>query len=183
MTILVEYTNGERERFEAEEIILADPAEDMKTLALQNPDKYIINRRAVRILTALRLMMYLSGFCRASVFMSSAGSARMISSASKRSRSPLVYSTRIVMPSLLAFGVVSCYNAPMEVIPVLTVLALAAILAAAIFCWLRLGPDAYRDAYRQAQQDDIDYVRQHPGCTLEEAHQHRDRVRRRFWWR
>ena len=66
---------------------------------------------------------------------------------------------------------------------VLSLLAVAAILAAVILVWVYFGPEAYHEAYRKAQREDIDYVRSHPGCSLEEAHQHRDRVNRRFWWR
>ena len=42
------------------------------------------------------------------------------------------------------------------------------------------GPEAYHEAYRKACQDDIDYYNSHPGCSLAEAHQHRDAVNRRY---
>lgn len=57
---------------------------------------------------------------------------------------------------------------------------LAAMVGFAVWRFVFRGPDAFRDAYRQAQQDDIDWVREHPGCTLEEAHQHREAVKKKF---
>ena len=42
----------------------------------------------------------------------------------------------------------------------------------------RLSDRAFYEAYEEAMMKDIAYARRHPDCTLEEAHQHRRRVRR-----
>ncbi len=51
-----------------------------------------------------------------------------------------------------------------------------------ILAWLvyhyRISDEAFNRAYNQAMWDDYRYARKHPGCTLEEAHANRRRVRK-----
>lgn len=61
---------------------------------------------------------------------------------------------------------------------VLGVLATAGALVLALHLSTR-SERFWRD-YWKAAQEDIDWVNRHPGCTLEEAHQHRHAVRRRY---
>ena len=42
------------------------------------------------------------------------------------------------------------------------------------------SPITYRHFYYRAEARDIAYHRDHPGCSYEEAHRHRDRVNRLF---
>lgn len=57
--------------------------------------------------------------------------------------------------------------------PILILLILAALAA-----WL--SPSTFRAAYERAESRDIAYHNAHPDCTWEEAHRHRERVRRWF---
>lgn len=60
------------------------------------------------------------------------------------------------------------------------ILAVVAILVV-VFWWSgRTGEAAYQRAYHRAMYQDMEYYRTHPGCSLAEAHQHRDAVNRRF---
>lgn len=61
---------------------------------------------------------------------------------------------------------------------VLCVLATAGALVLALHLSTR-RERFYRDYWRAAEQDQA-WVKSHPGCTLEEAHQHRHAVRRRY---
>ena len=56
------------------------------------------------------------------------------------------------------------------------------VVAGALAIWLydRWSADAYWRAYDKAQQQDLEYHERHPGCTLQEAHQHRDKVMKKF---
>ena len=63
---------------------------------------------------------------------------------------------------------------------IVTVIVVIAIIAAAFWLWIYRGPEAYAEAMRQAEREDIAYYQAHPDCTLEEAHRHREAVRRRF---
>ena len=56
------------------------------------------------------------------------------------------------------------------------------VIAAALVVLLiwRASPGAYHSAYHKAELRDLAFFDEHPDCTYEEAHQHRDRVNRRF---
>lgn len=67
-----------------------------------------------------------------------------------------------------------------EVIRVgILVLVVLAVLSVLIYEY-RLSDRAFREAYEEAMEKDMAYARKHPDCTLEEAHQHRRRVRRLY---
>lgn len=61
---------------------------------------------------------------------------------------------------------------------VIGILIVAALAALALHISTR--DERFRRDYWRAAQEDIDWVKRHPGCTLEEAHQHRHAVRRRY---
>lgn len=59
------------------------------------------------------------------------------------------------------------------------ILVLAILYLLGVLVWhYRISDRAFNEAYEEAMQQDMIYAQQHPGCTLEEAHQHRRRVRR-----
>lgn len=59
------------------------------------------------------------------------------------------------------------------------VLVVLAVLSVLIYEY-RLSDRAFQEAYEEAMAKDMAYARKHPDCTLEEAHQHRRRVRRLY---
>ena len=66
----------------------------------------------------------------------------------------------------------------MEIVWILVAFVVSLIIA----CWVldRVGPEAYHEAYDKAMQKDLEYAREHPGCSRDEAHRHRDAVNDRF---
>lgn len=50
------------------------------------------------------------------------------------------------------------------------------------FAWIYVSSSEslFHEAYYKAMLKDREYYRQHPGCSLAEAHRHRDRVNRFF---
>ena len=54
------------------------------------------------------------------------------------------------------------------------------VLAFLIALGLWLSPGIYHSAYAKAQAKDLAFFRAHPDCTWEDAHRHRERVRRLF---
>ena len=48
------------------------------------------------------------------------------------------------------------------------------------FVYDRISGRAFWDAYHRAQKQDLLYAREHPGCSLEEAHRERDKILRRY---
>ena len=52
------------------------------------------------------------------------------------------------------------------------------VILAALAVWL--SPSTFRAAYDRAESLDIAYHNAHSDCTWEEAHRHRERVRRWF---
>ena len=59
---------------------------------------------------------------------------------------------------------------------------LIAVASGILSVWLysRFSSEAYWRAYDAAQLKDLEYARQHPGCSYEEAHRHRDAVMKKF---
>lgn len=56
------------------------------------------------------------------------------------------------------------------------------VIAGALLMWIydRCSPEAYWRAYDEAQLKDLEYFREHPDCSYEEAHQYRDKVMKKF---
>lgn len=65
-----------------------------------------------------------------------------------------------------------------EVIRVGILILVVLLALSALVYEYRLSDRAFYEAYEKAMQKDIAFARSHPGCTLEEAHRNRRRVRR-----
>lgn len=57
----------------------------------------------------------------------------------------------------------------------------AVALVALLAVWgYHSSESAFWSAYEAAQEQDARWAREHPGCSWEDAHRHREAVRRRF---
>ena len=66
----------------------------------------------------------------------------------------------------------------MTVLLILLAVAVAALLSYRLWC--RFDRGAFLAEYDQAEQDDLAFYREHPGCSVEDAHRNRDRVKKKY---
>lgn len=63
------------------------------------------------------------------------------------------------------------------------ILCVVFCIASGILCgylYDRISGYSFGKAYDRAQMEDLKYFREHPDCTLAKAHQHRDKVLKKY---
>jgi flagellar basal body-associated protein FliL len=67
-----------------------------------------------------------------------------------------------------------------EVITVIPFLIVAALAILVIVLVSRRSRESFESDFARAEKADLEYFHEHPGCTLQEAHQNRDRVLKKY---